>query len=141
MLTSCLLICVFYCHDFLYGFMSRISSHLVDVVMCIQLPDSLLFQSICLDLILVFFFSSRRRHTRCALVTGVQTCALPILSASSPASSWTLAAKILRPGVPSLRPASRSAARTTFSSERIWFRTARRATRSDRHCRHCRLLT
>src|SRR3546814_8225491 len=25
-----------------------------------------------------FFFSSRRRHTRCALVTGVKTCALPI---------------------------------------------------------------
>src|SRR3546814_4999106 len=35
----------------------------------------------CLCLIVfyfVFFFSSRRRHTRCALVTGVQTCALPI---------------------------------------------------------------
>src|SRR3546814_2184729 len=30
---------------------------------------------------LFFFFSSRRRHTRCALVTGVQTCALPILRA------------------------------------------------------------
>src|SRR3546814_15225087 len=29
-----------------------------------------------------FFFSSRRRHTRCALVTGVQTCALPILVAN-----------------------------------------------------------
>src|SRR3546814_19743277 len=29
----------------------------------------------------MFFFSSRRRHTRCALVTGVQTCALPISSA------------------------------------------------------------
>src|SRR3546814_9164597 len=28
--------------------------------------------------IVFFFFSSRRRHTRCALVTGVQTCALPI---------------------------------------------------------------
>src|SRR3546814_2153653 len=28
-----------------------------------------------------FFFSSRRRHTRCALVTGVQTCALPICPA------------------------------------------------------------
>src|SRR3546814_15694913 len=28
--------------------------------------------------IYLFFFSSRRRHTRCALVTGVQTCALPI---------------------------------------------------------------
>src|SRR3546814_6965397 len=29
----------------------------------------------------VFFFSSRRRHTSCALVTGVQTCALPICEA------------------------------------------------------------
>src|SRR3546814_7925663 len=29
-------------------------------------------------LVLLFFFSIRRRHTRCALVTGVQTCALPI---------------------------------------------------------------
>src|SRR3546814_7904881 len=32
----------------------------------------------------LFFFSSRRRHTRCALVTGVQTCALPIWSVSAP---------------------------------------------------------
>src|SRR3546814_9504793 len=31
---------------------------------------------------LSLFFSSRRRHTRCALVTGVQTCALPISLAS-----------------------------------------------------------
>src|SRR3546814_2155666 len=31
----------------------------------------------------VFCFSSRRRHTRCALVTGVQTCALPIFSPNS----------------------------------------------------------
>src|SRR3546814_1112304 len=35
---------------------------------------------VCSQLLVVcFFFSSRRRHTRCALVTGVQTCALPIL--------------------------------------------------------------
>src|SRR3546814_7119700 len=34
--------------------------------------------------VVCFFFSSRRRHTRCALVTGVQTCALPI---SPPLSS------------------------------------------------------
>src|SRR3546814_8379207 len=34
-------------------------------------------------LLFFFFFSSRRRHTRCALVTGVQTCALPI-------SSWQI---------------------------------------------------
>src|SRR3546814_1918850 len=31
-----------------------------------------------------FFFSSRRRHTRCALVTGVQTCALPISPRGNP---------------------------------------------------------
>src|SRR3546814_5306276 len=31
----------------------------------------------------MFFFSSRRRHTRCALVTGVQTCALPISEADT----------------------------------------------------------
>src|SRR3546814_14698897 len=34
-----------------------------------------------------FFFSSRRRHTRCALVTGVQTCALPIC-APIPGRLW-----------------------------------------------------
>src|SRR3546814_9890810 len=32
-----------------------------------------------MDEYLMCFFSSRRRHTRCALVTGGQTCALPIL--------------------------------------------------------------
>src|SRR3546814_512958 len=36
----------------------------------------------CLLLVVCFFFSSRRRHTRCALVTGVQTCALPIYAVS-----------------------------------------------------------
>src|SRR3546814_1322730 len=36
---------------------------------------------ICYTLFSEFFFSSRRRHTRCALVTGVQTCALPISGA------------------------------------------------------------
>src|SRR3546814_7762588 len=40
----------------------------------------------------VFFFSSRRRHTRCALVTGVQTCALPIsLRAREKYHNWTVA--------------------------------------------------
>src|SRR3546814_4191229 len=39
---------------------------------------SRLYYNVLLSLSL-FFFSSRRRHTRCALVTGVQTCALPIL--------------------------------------------------------------
>src|SRR3546814_7611966 len=36
---------------------------------------------LCFFSLFVFFFSSRRRHTICALVTGVQTCALPICRA------------------------------------------------------------
>src|SRR3546814_6093720 len=40
--------------------------------------SSSLVGSCCIFVFFVFFFSSRRRHTRCALVTGVQTCALPI---------------------------------------------------------------
>src|SRR3546814_8673040 len=36
------------------------------------------FVRIAFVVFVLFFFSSRRRHTRCALVTGVQTCALPI---------------------------------------------------------------
>src|SRR3546814_5396551 len=54
----------------------RICVHLVFVLSCT-------LYVICLHVLLLFFFccfvfSSRRRHTRCALVTGVQTCALPI---------------------------------------------------------------
>src|SRR3546814_19307936 len=46
--------------------------------LCVVLfTDVLILHILIVDLIL-FFFSSRRRHTRCALVTGVQTCALPI---------------------------------------------------------------
>src|SRR3546814_8600819 len=41
----------------------------------------------------VFFFSSRRRHTRCALVTGVQTCALPICSGGWPSTCLLTARK------------------------------------------------
>src|SRR3546814_10302083 len=53
----------------------------------------------CYDLI--FFFSSRGRHTRCALVTGVQTCALPISVSSDqlapPASPYVLQAGAVIP--------------------------------------------
>src|SRR3546814_7364489 len=46
-----------------------------------------------------FFFSSRRRHTRCALVTGVQTCALPILRRSGrPAATADMSA-IFEPSI------------------------------------------
>src|SRR3546814_8694624 len=37
----------------------------------------------CICMCCYFFCSSRRRHTRCALVTGVQTCALPIFANSN----------------------------------------------------------
>src|SRR3546814_4127668 len=40
------------------------------------------FSFVYVCLFFFFFFSSRRRHTRCALVTGVQTCALPISGAA-----------------------------------------------------------
>src|SRR3546814_8472440 len=49
----------------------------------------MLLYRICLEaeyIAVFFFFSSRRRYTRCALVTGVQTCALPI-SAAKPAAA------------------------------------------------------
>src|SRR3546814_18252039 len=42
------------------------------------MKDSAILVVVILLLLDFFFFSSRRRHTRCALVTGVQTCALPI---------------------------------------------------------------
>src|SRR3546814_1676656 len=45
-----------------------------------------------------FFFSSRRRHTRCALVTGVQTCALPILTTMLLGDNGADVTKIEPPG-------------------------------------------
>src|SRR3546814_7062284 len=50
-----------------------------------------LFSVLCL--IDCFFFSSRRRHTRCALVTGVQTCALPIFERYFPLTQSTFASQ------------------------------------------------
>src|SRR3546814_3017611 len=38
--------------------------------------------------VIFFVFSSRRRHTRCALVSGVQTCALPISGRSQPSPEY-----------------------------------------------------
>src|SRR3546814_10908098 len=55
---------------------------------------------VCRFFCLFFFFSSRRRHTRCALVTGVQTCALPILAAGT---NDPLAPDLRRIGLPRRR--------------------------------------
>src|SRR3546814_4281836 len=64
--------------------------------------------SLCSCVLCIFFFSSRRRHTRCALWTGVQTCALPIYDlgaieltglgqeqAREVAASWTQAPALI----------------------------------------------
>src|SRR3546814_2353483 len=52
----------------------------------------ILYMSLYLFTGVYFFFSSRRRHTRCALVTGVQTCALPIFLKIAEHGSITRAA-------------------------------------------------
>src|SRR3546814_1290312 len=52
---------------------------------------SILYIMLCVGLVFIvffFFFSSRRRHTRCALVSGVQTCALPIFRRVARVRSW-----------------------------------------------------
>src|SRR3546814_7078658 len=51
-----------------------------------------------------FFFSSRRRHTRCALVTGVQTCALPICAGAAAATRLSPGYKNARCRCPGRRP-------------------------------------
>src|SRR3546814_10483792 len=52
---------------------------ILDIITCAYLIVFALYLVILFSCSLfAFFFSSRRRHTRCALVTGVQTCALPI---------------------------------------------------------------
>src|SRR3546814_5140126 len=57
----------------------------------------------CCCFVLCFFVSSRRRHTRCALVTGVRTCALPILVyAGSRKGVDELAEALVATGIPAM---------------------------------------
>src|SRR3546814_14424327 len=66
-----------------------------------------------------FFFSSRRRHTRCALVTGVQTCALPI--------SWQITPKRLLELVTGAdRDVAATAMRAMFEMKKIVIRSEER---------------
>src|SRR3546814_8631292 len=69
-------ICISYC----FRFVSTM------LVLCVLL-FAIIICSFVFCLYLFFFFSSRRRHTRCALVTGVQTCALPIFGTHTDSSS------------------------------------------------------
>src|SRR3546814_7600146 len=56
--------------------------HLSVLLLFLMSLSLLCYFLICICFFFCFFFSSRRRHTRCALVTGVQTCALPIFDST-----------------------------------------------------------
>src|SRR3546814_20634815 len=75
-------------------------------------------------LIFFFFFSSRRRHTRCALVTGVQTCALPISrrqrrSRRDVAAYRAVSAALNEKGAARFRTAPLNSVETPISANRI----------------------
>src|SRR3546814_4541501 len=78
-----------------------------------------------------FFFSSRRRHTICALVTGVQTCALPI----SPTQALAMATEYFEEWLPGGQQFLETA---KFMIERGWNKKAafimHQATESLYHC-------
>src|SRR3546814_2658953 len=79
-----------------------------------------------------FFFSSRRRHTRCALVTGVQTCALPILTSERHRLLTACRDDLATETVDVDRPFEALAFRLNDRRDRCWSHT-RRALRSEEH--------
>src|SRR3546814_9194020 len=91
---------------------------------------------------MMFFFSSRRRHTRCALVTGVQTCALPIsrgdlgaAAAMLDAARVAVAAETARAYADASSSAERLqvAQRTVDLLDQTVWQTSRRFERSEEH--------
>src|SRR3546814_5942456 len=84
-----------------------------------------------------FFVSSRRRHTRCALVTGVQTCALPISSGAGTTGSRSSLACAPRQMICAISRRLSSASVTVLRcgsiSTRPGMRTRHRCGRSEEH--------
>src|SRR3546814_16947408 len=89
-------------------------------------------------MLFVFFFSSRRRHTRCALVTGVQTCALPICAAfpARAGGAWLDASRDPSDGA-RREPQGRGRGTARVSRDAGPWRTGSRDTAA---CRYDRLL-
>src|SRR3546814_1532987 len=87
-----------------------------------------------------FFFSSRRRHTRCALVTGVQTCALPISEAAmldlTTAGTHYDPVEPLRPGWPVHRELDQLGARAPGGRGEGSGRKIGRASWRERVCQY-----
>src|SRR3546814_6707439 len=90
------------CFSFVYTWVTHVSS-----------VWSVVFRRLLFGDVVFFFFSSRRRHTRCALVTGVQTCALPILSVgcAKDAGAAGINMEDRLPGADELLPIAEAAAR------------------------------
>src|SRR3546814_10819682 len=82
----------------------------------------------------LFFFSSRRRHTRCALVTGVQTCALPICSAMQEARTLAVPTDFCVCPIAQMRVAGRSLA--SISATRLRCSQIGRASCRERVCQY-----
>src|SRR3546814_8874460 len=82
--------------------------------------------------VLLFFCSSRRRHTRCALVTGVQTCALPISLRPETVTSASFASSLMRSPRRVVRPrAGGGSASHGPPSVRAWVGRSGRSRRSS----------
>src|SRR3546814_6512015 len=98
------------------------------------------FIMLCIILVF-FFFSSRRRHTRCALVTGVQTCALPISTGVIHRSCGSMSTSFSSSGCSSARDIMGSlAVCLVFEDEAVFGRDARDHLVSDLEA-HVRLHT
>src|SRR3546814_17860245 len=84
-------------------------------------------------LFIFFFFSSRRRHTRCALVTGVQTCALPIFrsAVARAISSGSALRNPFAPAVPATSSVLVNVGRTVDSRTPDLRYSSRAASRSE----------
>src|SRR3546814_3135993 len=96
-----------------------------------------------------FFFSSRRRHTRCALVTGVQTCALPIsrarraktkaiasATASTQNGAQCPATALVHGHMPVARPCASGIAIVTAAASHSSSRAALAGVRTAAHAAH-----
>src|SRR3546814_406966 len=82
--------------------------------------------------LVIFFFSSRRRHTRCALVTGVQTCALPIYGGGIRLHAAVAGGRACHHIVSQLYPGFRLRITLHFAIELTLTETA---AATQRHCR------
>src|SRR3546814_1053858 len=96
--------CFDLCSQFFFFILASFCSLLINFEVLSSSFLFLFFLFFFLVFFLFFFFSCRGRHTVCALVTGVQTCALPIWSATLPAQSSAVQPWAVSSPVPACGP-------------------------------------